>query len=148
MRLWTILLLLPAFAAASGTAVALDPPPPIGPFAIDLRGTLPKFPNTAALADSRGLRLTDLPGRGIGADAGVHVYPFRVGVVTVGLGARLTLVRSRLGSEGTLPAVTGRFTSMAPQLSFNFGTGNGWSYISGGIGRSRWSIVPDGRALQ
>ena len=35
--------------------------------------------------------------------------------------------------------------SAAPQLSFNFGTGHGWSYLSGGIGRSTWSIVPDGR---
>jgi hypothetical protein len=27
-------------------------------------------------------------------------------------------------------------------LSLNFGTGHGWSYISGGIGQSTWSIVP------
>ena len=26
--------------------------------------------------------------------------------------------------------------SLAPQLSFNFGTGHGWSYLSGGIGQS------------
>jgi hypothetical protein len=26
-------------------------------------------------------------------------------------------------------------TTITPQLSFNFGTGNGWSYISGGLGR-------------
>ena len=34
--------------------------------------------------------------------------------------------------------VTERFTHLAPELSFNFGTGNGWSYLSGGIGRSTW----------
>jgi hypothetical protein len=33
--------------------------------------------------------------------------------------------------------VTEQFRPLAPQLSFNFGSGNGWSYISGGIGRSR-----------
>jgi len=42
--------------------------------------------------------------------------------------------------------VTERFTSIAPQLSFNFGTGDGWSYLSGGISTSRWSVVPDGAA--
>ena len=40
--------------------------------------------------------------------------------------------------------MTERYSTLAPQLSFNFGSGNGWSYISGGIGRSIWSIVPDG----
>jgi hypothetical protein len=40
--------------------------------------------------------------------------------------------------------VTETFTSFTPQLSLNFGTGHGWSYLSGGIGPARWSIVPDG----
>jgi hypothetical protein len=31
-------------------------------------------------------------------------------------------------------------------VSFNFGSGDGWSYISGGVGQSVWSVVPDGRA--
>ena len=37
-------------------------------------------------------------------------------------------------------AVTERFTAITPQLSFNFGDGDGWSYISGGLGPSqrRW----------
>ena len=29
-------------------------------------------------------------------------------------------------------------------VSFNFGDGDGWSYLSGGIGTSTWSLVPDG----
>ena len=29
-------------------------------------------------------------------------------------------------------------------VSLNFGNGNGWSYLSFGIGQSLWSIVPDG----
>ena len=40
-------------------------------------------------------------------------------------------------------AVTSWFTAFTPQLSFNFGNGDGWSYISGGIGRGVWSTVPD-----
>ena len=35
------------------------------------------------------------------------------------------------------PTITTRFTSFAPQLSFNFGRDEGWSYISGGIGSAR-----------
>jgi hypothetical protein len=33
---------------------------------------------------------------------------------------------------------------LSSQLSFNFGNGDGWSYISGGIGQSIWQIIPDG----
>ena len=32
------------------------------------------------------------------------------------------------------------------QVSVNFGSGHGWSYLSGGIGRSQWSILPAGAA--
>jgi hypothetical protein len=67
-----------------------------------------------------------------------------LGPVTVGLGAQVTVLRSRSEAETPLQSVTAHFTSLAPQLSLNFGTGDGWSYISGGIGVSRWSIVPDG----
>jgi hypothetical protein len=43
-----------------------------------------------------------------------------------------------------LVAVTEKFRSLGGQLSLNFGNGNGWSYLSGGIGRSNWSIIPEG----
>ncbi|OFV93942.1 MAG: hypothetical protein A3H95_07685 [Acidobacteria bacterium RIFCSPLOWO2_02_FULL_64_15] len=48
------------------------------------------------------------------------------------------------GQTTILAPVTERFASIAPQLSFNFGTGDGWSYLSGGIATSTWSVVPDG----
>ena len=38
-----------------------------------------------------------------------------------------------------------RFVTASPQLSFNFGTGSGWSYLSGGIGLSQWSLIPEGQ---
>jgi hypothetical protein len=47
-------------------------------------------------------------------------------------------------AAGQLRPSEERFLSAAPQLSFNFGTGHGWSYLSGGIGLSQWSVVPDG----
>jgi hypothetical protein len=32
------------------------------------------------------------------------------------------------------PDIQTRFTTIAPQVSLNFGTADGWSYISGGVG--------------
>ena len=42
--------------------------------------------------------------------------------------------------------MTETLTSWLSELSLNFGNGNGWSYLSGGVGVSRWSIVPAGAA--
>ena len=39
--------------------------------------------------------------------------------------------------------VTSRFTAMSPQISFNFGHRNGWSYLSGGLGTSRLNVYPE-----
>lgn len=127
-----------------------DEPPRIGPFVVDIRGTSPNFPDDAQLAQSRGLSIDELPGRGLGLDAGAHVYLFKWRVITVGVGAQMTLARAASGGvvqDGVEIArpVTSRFTAFTPQLSFNFGTGDGWSYISGGIGKSVWSTVPDGQ---
>jgi hypothetical protein len=49
-------------------------------------------------------------------------------------------------SATSLRTVTERLTYLGPQISFNFGTGAGWSYLSGGIAASTWSLVPDGQA--
>ena len=89
----------------------------------------------------------------LGIDAGVHLSVLKWKAVTFGLGGLVTLGRSRssafnVENQPIRRAVTERFTSMTPQLSFNFGTGDGWSYISGGIGRSTWSVVPEGGPLQ
>jgi hypothetical protein len=128
----------------SSSAEAQDPPPPIGPLVADVGGTLPRLSDDPALAASRGLSQAELPGRAIGVDVGAHVYPFRLGPVTIGLGAQVAMLRSRAEAEAPLQSVTAHFISLAPQLSINFGSGDGWSYISGGIGVSRLSMVPDG----
>ena len=102
------------------------------------------------LADSRGLALGELPGIGLGIHTAAHVYLFKWRALTFGLGGSLTLTRSHspvkpLSSVETGRAVTENFTHVAPELSFNFGSGHGWSYFSGGIGPGVWSIVPDGQ---
>jgi hypothetical protein len=140
-----------AIVACAAAAEAQDDPPPIGPFVVDLRGSFPGFPQDPQLAASRGLDVRELPGRGLGADVAAHVYPLRWRALTVGLGGQLTLARARYAPSASAPAfraVTERFRSIAPQLSFNFGSGDGWSYVSGGLGPGVWSIVPDGRLAE
>lgn len=134
---------------AAPAAFAQDPPPRIGPFVADVHGTVPRFPRAHQLADSRGLLLRELPGAGLGLHTGVNVYPLRWKVITFGIGADLTVARAQQAAPQLAAGVVGRavteqFTHLSPQISFNFGDGDGWSYISGGIGTSTWSAVPDG----
>jgi hypothetical protein len=133
----------------STPAAPQDPPPKIGPFVVDLHGTIPRFSDEGQLAESRGLTTRELPGTGLGAHAAFNVYMFKWKAVTFGLGVDGTFARAHKSAEPvnatqTTRAVTERFWHAAPDLSFNFGSGNGWSYLSGGIGSSQWSVVPDG----
>lgn len=150
----TVVLLTPAITSAQD-----EPPPRVGPFVVDLRGAMFRPPTSDQLAASRGLdSLAELPGFGIGATAGIHLYPLRWRAITFGIGGEVVVARAHhsatplapgttTGPATTGPAVTERFVSGAPQLSFNFRGSNGWSYISGGIGQSVWQIVPDGQGV-
>ncbi|MGE4055870.1 MAG: outer membrane beta-barrel protein [Vicinamibacterales bacterium] len=133
--------------AASRPASAQDEPSRIGPIAIDVRGSFPGLSDSPTLAASRNLVGDELPGRGLGGDVGAHLYLFKAGAVTFGIGAQLTLIRgtSQATEEG-LRAVTSRLVSFTPQVSLNFGSGDGWSYLSAGMGQSEWSIVVQGEA--
>jgi opacity protein-like surface antigen len=91
-----------------------------------------------------------VPQRAFGFGAGAHLYAFRIGVARLGFGVDLMRARgtarteaSTMGTESTTAAAsTGTFhaamtvTAIAPQLSFNFGSHEGWSYLSGGYGTS------------
>jgi hypothetical protein len=133
---------------AASSSEAQEPPPRIGPFVVDLHGTFVRFPDEPQLAASRGISQAELPGGNFGIDAGLHVYPLRWKAITFGIGGQVTAARSHAQPDPSLGAgaraVTERFVSAAPQVSFNFTGKNGWSYLSGGIGLSQWSIVPDG----
>lgn len=150
---FTLAITLAIVGLVAAPVAAQDPPPRIGPFVVDLRGSLPRFPDAPLLAASRGLDVRELPGGGLGVDAGAHVYLLKWKALTLGIGGELVLGRSHsspAAAEGQPPLrrVTERFTSIAPQMSFNFGNGDGWSYLSGGIGRATWSVVPDGARAQ
>lgn len=91
------------------------------------------------------------PGRNWGLSAGAHVYPFRLGVFTFGVGASLITGKGK-GESLTItsgsttrvtPIVHTSITSLAPQVSMNFGRKLGWSYLSAGLGRTRVSSFSD-----
>jgi hypothetical protein len=150
LRTIVVLSVLPAVFASAHPADAQEPPPPIPRFVVDLHGTVATFPGDPNLALSRGLDQLELPGAGLGGDLAAHLYPFKYRGVTFGIGGRLTRSRAHRSQaqESALRPVTERFTYLGPQLSFNFGTGAGWSYISAGIAASKWSVVPDGSIPQ
>jgi hypothetical protein len=148
MRMVIVLVWIIAFGFAS-LADAQEAAPPIPFVVVDLHGNSSKFPDHFQLAESRDLEQAELPGLGFGGQLGLHLYPVKLRAVTFGLGGQLMLLHASrapqiVSEQTTLRAVSERLTSIAPQLSFNFGTGAGWSYLSGGIGTSKWSVVPKG----
>jgi opacity protein-like surface antigen len=141
----TILLLFCAAWSGAAPAAAQVVQPP-GPFVIDARGAFSTVGRSDDLALPRGLQATELPRRVLGLDVGAHVYPVR-GTVTLGVGASLV----RLGGTQTpdtedtapdAPVTSGTFTltGIAPQVSLNFGSSRGWSYVGAGLGLSRLKV--------
>ena len=151
MRALVVVLVL-VFASLSSPALAQDPPPPFPWVVVDVHGSFPRFPSDDPdLALSRNMNVAELPGTGLGAQFGVHIYPIRTKIVTIGLGGELAIGHS---SQTPAPATTStttplrpseeHLTSLSPQLSLNFGNGSGWSYLSAGLGASTWSLsTPD-----
>jgi hypothetical protein len=157
MRVAAALAFLSALLSAH-PLLAQEPPPRIPLFVVDVHGNWTRFPSDdQALADSRGMSLAELPGAGFGLDVAVHVYPLKWKVVTFGLGCGLIVSRSSqtpdaatiaAAMESNLPvprSATESLKSFTPQLSLNFGNGNGWSYISGGLGQTMWALTPAGQ---
>jgi hypothetical protein len=146
----TLLLALVASTLALPVAAQEPSEQPITRWVVDLRGAMPKVPSDDALAQPYGLTGTTLPGFGLGVDIGAHVYPLRWKSVTFGVGLSGVIGRAHASpitqSDGTTVGtdVTTRFSAVAPQISFNFGSAAGWSYLSGGLGTARLEIVtPD-----
>ncbi|MBI4887896.1 MAG: hypothetical protein HY824_12445, partial [Acidobacteria bacterium] len=95
---------------------------------------------------------TLIPTRSLGFDVGAHVYVLRLGPSRVGVGLELLRATGKTtvptpvpppgGASATPPApqtrpdVTVTVRALAPQVSFNFGSADGWSYVSAGIGRA------------
>jgi hypothetical protein len=148
-------LLLLTFGAAG--AAAQDPDQdrePIGRFAADARGILVTYPDDDALSAFLDVTEENLASRGLGVLFGAHVYPIRLGRrIALGVGAELFFSR---GSKTVEPeavealedarevTVNARLSGFSPQVSLNFGGREGWSYLSGGIGWTRFSTEVKG----
>jgi hypothetical protein len=131
-----------AVVIATAQAAAQTTMPP-GPWALDVRGVTSPVPTDAAFYPP--LAATSVPSRGFGADFGAHVYLWNVKLARIGVGANFVVVRSAVrapvsATEGETSdaAATQRVSlnmrMLAPQVSANFGTRDGWSYLSAGVG--------------
>ena len=71
------------------------------------------------------------------------MYLFRARIVSLGVGVAALVARgsattdAQSTTESVFPEVTTRVRSLTPQISLNFGHRQGWSYLSGGLGRAR-----------
>jgi hypothetical protein len=140
MRTLWLLLLSSSTLLVGAADLRAQTKEPIGPFVIDARIVLPRFKEDANLAGVLGVSSTNLPTRGLGLAGGAHWYPAHLGQVTLGVGGEVIISRGSNtlepatagGLEG--PTVNTRFSALTPQISLNFGTGRGWSYLTGGLG--------------
>lgn len=120
-------------------------PDPPGPYVVDVRGATSGIPHSTGFLPTVP-EDTRVPSRGFGFDVGAHIYARAVGPARVGLGFNIMRVR---GTASTVPTVAAAsqtavtvaapdiesiFTTVAPQVSFNFGSVDGWSYLSAGVG--------------
>lgn len=148
MRRAVLVLSATAFLCVHGRADAQDTAAPFPRVVVDLHGIVPVFPNdNAQLASSHSVQVGELPGAGFGGRVGVHVYLFKWKAITFGVGGEALSARATSTTDPSLnlSPVTERLTSGDGQVSFNFGSGHGWSYLSGGLGRSQWSIIAAGQ---
>lgn len=150
--LWMSAIVVLGFAADAGAQPTAGP---ISRFVVDARGSLARFKQDAAVAEGLVVEATSLPTRGLGFTVGVQFYPLRFRRITFGVGAELARAgdsrnvkqSDTTGAEIEGPTITTRFTSFAPQLSFNFGRDEGWSYVSGGLGTARITTENENSAV-
>lgn len=115
---------------------------PIAPFVVDVRGAFGRHKAEPTVATDLDVSSGNLPTRTFGIAGGAHVYPLRSSKVTLGLGANIVLTHGsksldveQEGSDEPAkgPTVRRHFMTVSPEISLNFGSRNGWSYISFGM---------------
>jgi hypothetical protein len=134
--------------AGTPALAQLAAPDPPGPYVIDVRGATTAIPEDPSFFPPVPAG-TIIPSRGYGIDVGAHVYLMRLGAGRLGIGANLLRLRgtasppapsagstSTTPTPATRPDVHATLTTIAPQLSINFGSAEGWSYVSAGLGRA------------
>lgn len=135
----------------SSPAAAQGPPAPPGPYVVDVRAVSSGVPSGIVSFPTLAADVP-IPTRGFGFDVGAHVYTGRIGPARIGFGANLLNVRTEKVTPTTAPSTASSnstasssmqaappgvhvdMRTLAPQVSFNFGTSDGWSYLSSGAG--------------
>lgn len=133
-------------------AAQITAPGPPGPYVVDVRGAITAMPQDVAIFPTVPAG-TQIPSLGTGVVIGAHLYPIGLGPTRLGIGASALRIRGTASpatpdAESTStssvtdavalgPDVDATFTTIAPELSLNFGSAQGWSYISAGVGRAR-----------
>jgi len=136
-----VLVLVPCAAHAQG----LNPQPP-GPIVFDIRGTTLGVPQTSDFYPELPGD-TIVPARGFGLEGGAHFYPWSGGgsrSFGIGVdgswtrGSATPTVNSSTSTDTitglALPDVAVKMAVLSPQVSINFGTSRGWSYLTVGGG--------------
>ena len=141
------------------TAAFAQPSSSPGPYVIDVRGVMSGLPSSGVFHPVVPVA-TLLPRRGFGFGAGAHVYLLKLGAARIGIGAEMARTRgtattpaptststttTTTSSTTTRPALitsaaidtATTVTLVVPEVSFNFGTRDGWSYLSAGYGTAR-----------
>ena len=140
---WCVFVCAAAIIVAAADTSVAQTREPIGRFVIDLRAASAGLPAIEGWTPTVPEN-TQVPARSLGFEAGAHVYFLRLPGITLGLGATYLAAKGTsappdlpAGTPQTIPEVTTRLWSLAPQLSMNFGHSLGWSYLSVGLGRTR-----------
>ncbi|BCS35316.1 hypothetical protein TBR22_A45430 [Luteitalea sp. TBR-22] len=143
MRRLARTLLLVSLGLLAWTPAQAQVAGPPGPFVLDVRGGFSSVGRSEELAAPRGLQVAELPKRVLGLDVGAHVYPVR-GKVTLGIGASLLMMGGTQSPADPVDGATAtgnrgefRVRGIVPQVSLNFGSHRGWSYLGGGLGLSQ-----------
>jgi opacity protein-like surface antigen len=139
-----VLLLAAAMLVGAASGAPAQEKEPLPRAVADIRAASAGLPTGLGWAPAVPAGMV-IPGRGLGLEAGGHVYLARFKRGAIGVGGTLLLALGKASPPEPatssaltrLPGITTRLTGVVPQISFNFGHRLGWSYLSGGIGRTR-----------
>lgn len=133
-----------ALLAAVASPVYAQSKDPLPTFVVDVRGAFAKLGQDTTTAADVGVAAQQLPGTGIGGAVGANFYFLKRKKMSLGFGGEGVLARatsSGVNSQtGAIdgPRVERRLQGISGTFSLNFGHGQGWSYVSAGLGPMRF----------
>lgn len=128
-----------SFVIAAAVPAAAQVQRPLPRVVFDVRMFYSGLGQDPVTAEGLDVFPEDLPNRALGGFAGVHFYPWRGNKMAIGIGGEGWLARGSdqpTDEEGTptQPLIQQHMTGLTPVVTLNFGQGNGWSYLTGGMG--------------